>query len=311
MNNFAEESNNQSNNKSIQVQYRQRDSGKIIAETIFMEAGLRYLYENPLILKIFNLILNHAVICWLHSKWQDSKGSCKNIEKFAGKYKINLEEIELPISDYPNFNAFFSRRLRVGARDFKKPENILIAPADGKIIVYPDLGIINSIPVKGKHIAIAEILDNTKIANLYQNGSALVIRLSPSDYHRFHFIDDGFALNTRKIKGKYHSVNPIALATVPDIYCRNKRVLTEFHSNNSGHIIYIEVGAFCIGTIIQTFVPGKVYKGQEKGYFKYGGSTIILLFETGIIKFDKDLIIDSTNDLEIQVKAGDKIGKNC
>ncbi|MDY6897539.1 MAG: archaetidylserine decarboxylase, partial [Cyanobacteriota bacterium] len=236
--------------KSIQVRYRKRDSGAIITEVVLMEAGLRYLYENPLGLQIFNLVLNHAFICWLHSKWQDTSISRKNIVKFAYKYNIDLSEIELPIRQYSSFNAFFCRRLKAGSRNFNKSADILVSPADGKVLIYPNLGENTLLPVKGSYCTIAQILNCEKTTKFYQNGSALIIRLSPADYHRFHFIDNGIANKVREIKGKYHSVNPIALSAVPDIYCRNKRVITEFDADNFGCITYVEIGAFCIGTIV-------------------------------------------------------------
>jgi phosphatidylserine decarboxylase len=162
--------------------------------------------------------------------------------------------------------------------------------------------------VKGSTISIDLLLHSPIAAQLYDKGAALVLRLAPQDYHRFHFPDSGVAEPTRTIPGRYHSVNPIALARVPDVFCCNKRTVTDFQSRHFGPIAYIEIGAFRVGSIVQTYVPGEVTKGQEKGYFQFGGSTIIVLFAPDSIVFDADLMEDSAQGLEVAVKAGSHIG---
>lgn len=291
-----------------EVCYRDRQTGEVIAESIEMENTLRWFYENPFGLKIFERLLNNSIFCWLVGKWQDLPGSKKRIIDFVSKYNINLAEAELTLEEYASFNEFFSRRLKPDARPFVTEQNVLIAPADGKILVYPRLEQESLIPVKGGLISLQILLSCEATAKTYFGGDALVLRLAPYDYHRFHFIDDGEAGSVRNIKGRYHSVNPIALSKIPQLYCRNKRSVTSFASKHFGRIAYVEVGAFCVGTIIQTFTPGYLTKGQEKGYFRFGGSTIVLLFEPGTIRFDDDLIADSERGLEVQVRAGSRIG---
>ncbi|MEM9483923.1 MAG: phosphatidylserine decarboxylase, partial [Cyanobacteria bacterium P01_F01_bin.116] len=148
------------------------------------------------------------------------------------------------------------------------------------------------------------LLASAKLAQAYYGGSALIVRLTPYDYHRFHFPDAGIAHASRNIPGQYHSVNPIALAKIPTVFSLNKRAVTTFVSQNFGSIAYVEVGALTVGSIVQTYVPGRVDKGQEKGHFQYGGSTLVLLFEPEKITFDDDLMQDSAADIEVQVKAG-------
>lgn len=291
-----------------EIRYRDRQTGMIISETILMEDTLRCFYENPLGFEIFNRLLNNSFFCWFIGKWQDRPGNQKRIREFVAKYNIAIQEAELPLEKYSNFNQFFSRRLKLDARPFVTDPNVLTSPADGKIIVYPRLEQKSLIPVKGGLISIDVLLAGDASAKTYLGGSALVLRLAPYDYHRFHFIDDGLAGYVRNIPGRYHSVNPIALDKIPQLYCRNKRTFTEFISKHFGRIAYVEVGAFCVGTIIQTFAPGCVTRGQEKGVFRFGGSTVVLLFEAGTIRFDDDLIADSKQGLEVQVQAGSRIG---
>ena len=137
----------------------------------------------------------------------------------------------------------------------------------------------------------------------------MVLRLAPTDYHRFHFIDNGICDVSQKIKGDYYSVNPAALKKIPELFCKNKRELSLFHSQNFGDVLYIEVGATCVGSIIQTYFPKKnILKGSEKGYFKFGGSTIILFFEKEKVIFDSDLIEQTEKGYETKVMLGEKIG---
>ena len=292
-----------------EVSYRDRQTGKIVTEKIFAETTLRWLYESFWGFQVFNLLLNNYWFCWLYGKSQDLAPSRYKISDFARQYQINEAEIELPLSEYRSFNAFFSRRLKPTARTFSNNADVFCAPGDGKVLVYPQLTSETRIPVKGADLTLESLLNCKILAQTYSGGAALIVRLAPYDYHRFHFPDQGQAHPPRQIKGQYHSVNPIALAKVPDIFCRNTRAVTEFNSQNFGRIVYVEVGAITIGSIVQTYTPGMVAKGQEKGYFQYGGSTLILLFEPGAIAFDQDLIRDSQQHLEVRVLAGTQVGK--
>jgi phosphatidylserine decarboxylase len=292
-----------------EVCYRDRQTGEIVSEINFLEPTLRWLYEDSFGFKVFNYLLNNQFFCWFYGKFQDLPTSRSKISKFIIQYHLNPEEIELPLKSYWSFNAFFSRRLKPDARPFNPDPDVFCAPADGKVLVYPHLQAETRIPVKGSSISIESLLASEATAQNYRRGAALIVRLAPHDYHRFHFPDRGKANATRYIKGKYHSVNPIALAQVPNLYCYNKRSITEFSSEHFGQIAYIEVGAITIGSIVQTYNPGTVARGQEKGYFQYGGSTLVLLFEPGAIAFDRDLVRDSTNGIENHVLAGSQLGK--
>ena len=297
-----------SNITKTEVRYRDRKTQKIVTENIFAETTLRWLYEDYLGFKVFNYLLNNQVFCWLYGKSQDLPLTRRKIAKFVSQHQIDLKEIELPLESYPSFNAFFSRKLKPNARPFIPDSDIFCAPGDGKVLVYPQLTEHTRIPVKGASITLESLLASEVAAQTYYDGSALILRLAPYDYHRFHFPDKGKVSPARYISGQYHSVNPIALSKIPHIYCLNKRAITDFYSQNFGHIAYIEIGAITIGSIMQTHKPGIVTKGQEKGYFQYGGSTLVLLFEPGAIAFERDLIQDSAKNLEVSVLAGSQLG---
>ena len=288
------------------VRYRDRDTGKIVIENVLAETTLRWLYENWLGFQVFNHLLNNYLICWLYGKLQNLSFSRRKITDFVRQYQIEPTESEFPPENYPSFNAFFSRRLKPNARPFVGDTNIFCAPGDGKVLVYPQG--ITEIPIKGSYFSIESLLNGAIYPATYRGGAVLILRLAPYDYHRFHFGDRGRANSTKYINGQYHSVNPIALAKVPNVFSLNKRAVTEFESQNFGRIAYVEVGAITIGSIVQTYQPGTITKGQEKGYFQYGGSTVVLLFEPGKISFDADLIRDSQQNLEVRVLAGARLG---
>ena len=241
--------------------------------------------------------------------WQKNRFTKQGIRKFVDQYQINVNEIELPIDHYDNFNAFFTRKLKPDARSFTTDPMLLPCPSDGKVLVFPFLDPNTSVPVKGALTTPGKILGDSVDSRHYIGGSAAVIRLAPYDYHRFHFIDDGNAGITHEIAGNYHSVNPIAVGQIPDLFSINKRSITEIETVSLGRVACIEVGALNVGSIIQTYRPGTIIRGQEKGYFQFGGSTLVLLFSPNSILFDDDLLIDSSNGIEVQVSAGEPIGR--
>ena len=214
-----------------------------------------------------------------------------------------------PNDKYSSFNEFFIRALNPGARVIDKSKDILISPCDGKISAYENINLNDLVQIKGFTYSLKELLQDNEIYSLYNGGSALIFRLCPTDYHRFHFIDDGVCSDTTKIKGHYYSVNPIALKGVNKLFCQNKREWSVLHSENFDDVIYVEVGATCVGSIIQNYNPNvKISKGDEKGYFKFGGSTVILFFKKDAVKIHEDLLAQTQLGFETSVLLGEKIG---
>ncbi|MGL4854629.1 MAG: archaetidylserine decarboxylase, partial [Lentisphaeria bacterium] len=180
-------------------------------------------------------------------------------------------------------------------------ENELCSPADGRILVYPNVNENTLFPVKGAESRLADLCGE-KMDN-FIGGDVAVVRLCPADYHRFHFPCDGKIIKHYKVKGQYHSVNPVALKEIDNVFVRNKREVTILESK-FGKIGYIEVGAFGVAGIEQTYSTVEVNKMDEKGYFKFGGSTVVLLFEPGRIEFCQDLLDKSSDGIEVLVKVG-------
>ena len=293
------------------VRYRNRRTGQISTEQVPAERGLRFFYESPVGRLLRGPIFGNRVLSRLLGWRQDRPWSRAQIRPFVERFGIDLDEVELPVDQYPTFNAFFARRLKPGARPFAADPDTLCCLADGKALVFPELADGVEFPIKGASVTPASLLASGADAAPFAGGSALVVRLAPPDYHRFHFPDDGRAAAARLVPGRCHSVNPIALRRVPDLFGQNRRTVTRIDTAHFGPVAYVEVGAFAVASIVQTFAPGPVARGQEKGHFQFGGSTLALLFAPGAVRFDGDLVRDSVAGLETQVRAGERVGIQC
>jgi len=290
---------------SAPIKYIERSTGQEKTEQIMGEYWLRWLYNNPVgKLSLYGIIKRKFVSDWYGSK-MDSPESADKIADFVKDYNINLSEAKK--QDFSSFNDFFTRELKPNARKIDINKNVLISPADGKVFAYQNIGKQDFI-VKGYKFDIPKFLNDTALAKKYEDGSLIIVRLCPTDYHRFHFPTDGTVINTKKIEGPLFSVSPIALREKIEIICRNKREYTILKTKKFGDIIFAEVGATMVGGIVQTFKDKQVFKAEEKGYFKFGGSSIVLIFEKDKIKIDADLIENTIEQIETEIKMGERVG---
>jgi phosphatidylserine decarboxylase len=193
------------------------------------------------------------------------------------------------------------------ARPFDKDPGMLVSPADGRVLVFPILDNHTFTPVKGRFFDIRNMLP--EYADRFTNGALAVVRLCPADYHRYHFPCAGNITEYRCLDGALHSVNPIALKRGPDVFGENKRCYTLIDSNTAGTVCFMEIGAFGVGGIVNTRSSGRVEKMEEKGYFKFGGSTIVLLFEPDRIRFCADLVRNSAGGRETLIKVGQPLAE--
>ena len=235
----------------------------------------------------------------------DKPSSVSKIAPFIKKYHINLSDFQK--KEYTSFNDFFTRKLKPGARKIDTNKNVVISPGDGKIQAWENIGYQYFI-VKGYRMNLHNFLQNDSLAHVYTNGSLVLLRLCPYDYHRFHFPLSGMLSPVVKIKGDYYSVNPIALRQDIRIFCENKREYQIISSKKFGPVLMSEISATFVGSIIQTHRGDTAAKGEEAGYFKFGGSSIILLFKKGKVNIDSDLLRNTRNHLETQVRMGEHIG---
>ena len=283
------------------IEYVERTSGKRIVESVMGDGALRFAYETLLGRTLWTVLFGSKLpSAWLGRRY-DSPKSKKDIAALASIPGCLPDEAEKPLAEYGSFNEFFTRRLKPGARPVGDG---LVSPADGRLRLYLGADADTPFPLKGATRSLRTVFDESAPAGTYD---VAVIRLAPVDYHRFHFPCDCLTAEPAQVlPGMYHSVNPIALARYPDVYADNERQIVKC-LGAFGDFWLVDVGAFGVGTIVQTYSGERHAKGEEKGYFKFGGSTVILVVRAGKVTFDPDLVANSAAGLETQVRCCERI----
>lgn len=287
------------------IEYIERATGKVKIEKVAKEGWLYWLYNNPVGELSLNAIVKRKFVSEWYGERMDSPDSKGKIAGFVKEYNIDLSISEK--QEFYSFNDFFTRKLKANARKIDTNKNVLISPADGKLLAYSNIENQDFI-VKGYRFNIYEYLQNDSLADLYKDGGLIIVRLCPTDYHRYHFPVKGTVIYEQNINGDYYSVSPIALKKKIEILCQNKREYSEIKTNGFGNIIMSEVGATMVGSMVKTYNNNNIEKAEEKGYFKFGGSTVILFFKKNQIVMDKDLLLNTKNGLETELVMGNKIG---
>jgi len=248
----------------------------------------------------------------LYGAFQDLTISQKKIAPFIKNFNIPMQDY-LPEkgrnneSPYSSFNNFFIRRFKTGIREFVKNENEMAAFSEARYFGYTSVHDNEEVPVKGHYLKPKELLANVSWETTFHDGPLLLARLCPVDYHRFHYPDDGVILDDYRVSGVLHSVNPLALKAKQDILITNERHVTIIETKNFGKLAFIEVGAICVGKIVQSspLLKGKAIKrGDEKGYFLFGGSTVIVIGEKNKWKPSQDILDYTKKGLETYIHLG-------
>ena len=288
-----------------------RETGCLEEEAVFEKGFMDLFYGTAPGRLMTRALLSRRTFSRIYGRLQKRPGSARRIRPFIEKYNINIEELERPPEYYRNFNDFFKRKLKPGARPVKKDRGTLISPADGRLLAYKlkkDL----LLPVKGLEFHVGELLGGYEAADPWLDGTCLKIRLAPSDYHRFCYIDSGFHGPATHVNGRLHSVSPLALGHQLKILHGNDREYMVLDTDNFGRVAHVDIGAMAVGRIHQHFRQGGEFsKGEEKGYFEFGGSTIILLFEPGRIVIDEDILEYSEKGIEALVRYGSQVGRKA
>jgi phosphatidylserine decarboxylase len=283
------------------IEYIDRATGETVAESVMGDKALRFAYETLLGRTLWPVLFGSKLVSALMGRRYDSPRSRKDIPKLAAIPGCRADEAEKPLADYASFNDFFTRRLKPGARPVGDG---VVSPADGRLMLYIAADADHPFPLKGATRTLRTVFDGDAPDGLYD---IAVVRLAPVDYHRFHF---PCACRTpdppRVVPGKYHSVNPIALLRYPDVYADNERQIVACDAD-FGRFWLVDVGAFGVGTIVQTYSGDTHAKGDEKGYFQFGGSTVILVTRAGALAFDEDIVRNSSAGLETRVRCGEHI----
>ncbi|OAQ75427.1 phosphatidylserine decarboxylase [Purpureocillium lilacinum] len=302
---------------SANILVQDRITGQINEEkmSVYVRLGIRLLYkglksremENKRIRKMLkNLSIKQG-------RKFDDPASKDEIEKFIDFHGLDMSEVLLPIDEFKNFNEFFYRALKPGARPCSAPHNpkIIVSPADCRSVVFNQMTLATKIWVKGREFNVKRLLGDAYPADAarYENGALGIFRLAPQDYHRFHIPVDGVMGKPKTIAGEYYTVNPMAIRSALDVYGENVRVIVPIDSVEHGRVMVICVGAMMVGSTVITRNEGdQVKRAEELGYFKFGGSTVLLLFESGKMRFDDDLVDNSNSALETLIRVGMSIG---
>lgn len=296
---------------SIQtIYYFNRYTDKIETEAIYGENFLKWAYTHPLGSICTSQVAKKAWFSRLYGWRMNLPSSKKKILPFIHKYNVDLSECRKKWDEFTSFNDFFTRELKPGIRSIDPNPKSVIFPADGRHLGFQNLSKVDAIFVKGQKFDLISLLGSRALAHFYKDGTLVLSRLCPVDYHRFHFPVAGTPSFPSLINGPLDSVNPIALSKNVRILFQNRRSLTIIETERFGKVAMVEIGAMCVGSILQTFAPKKLHaKGAEKGYFRFGGSTTLLLFEKNKVKLADDLVHHSCEQREIFAYMGDSLGK--
>ncbi len=286
------------------IKYIDRDTGKTLTEKTPAAFWLNWLYVNPVGELSLEALIKRKIVSEWYGRQMDKPSSAKKIPGFVKQYNIDLSIAE--DTGFHTFNEFFIRKLKPEARLVDTNSMVTVSPADGKILVWSNISEQDFV-VKGVKFNLKSFIQNDSLALTYNDGSMMLFRLCPSDYHRFHFPVSGKIIETKKIAGDYYSVSPLAIKKRARIFCSNKREWTLIKTERFGNVLMSEVGATMVGSIVQTYYGDTAVKGMEKGYFKFGGSSIVLLFQRGSIKIDDDLLKNSSLNMETSVHYGEHV----
>ena len=293
------------------VAFFNRHTGRIETEAVYGEGFLRLAYETALGRLALHALVKRAAFSRWYGHRMDSPRSRAKIMPFIERYGVDPREFERSPGEFTSFNDFFARKLVPEARPVDARDTIVVLPADGRHLVIPEASACRDFFVKGQRFDVKALLGgDAELASRFAAGSVLISRLCPVDYHRFHFPFGGTPGEPRLVNGPLFSVSPIALRVRPAILWENKRLITVLKTASLGDVLLLEIGATNVGSVVQTFTPGQpVAKGAEKGFFRFGGSTVITIFEPGRARFASDLLEHSAAGREVYARMGEVAGE--
>ncbi|CAO2195951.1 unnamed protein product [Urochloa humidicola] len=295
-----------------------RRTKRIVEEVIDgkIVLSMRALYQSKVGLTLINTGVKDILknLSEKQGKKMNSPDSAKDIPKFLELFKdqINMDEVKDPIESFKTFNEFFIRGLKPGARPiaYGDQDGIATCAADSRLMAFSSVDESTRLWIKGRKFSIEGLLGTSAHSNALSNGSLVIFRLAPQDYHRFHVPVSGTVEKFVEIPGCLYTVNPIAVnSKYCNVFTENKRVISIISTSEFGKVAFVAIGATMVGSI--TFLKSEgdyVQKGDEFGYFSFGGSTVICVFEKDSIQFDADLVANSERSLETLVSVGMTLG---
>lgn len=267
--------------------------------------------QNILLKKLYGTVCGRVILKALTAPavskaagaFMDSRLSVPLIKRFIKSSGIDTSQYVM--KKFRSYNEFFTRRVKRGMRPIDRMPSHFICPCDSKLTVYK-IGKSSVFRIKGSRYRVSDLIQNDFLAKRYEGGYCMIFRLEVDDYHRYCYIDSGTKTENTFINGELHTVNPIALEHY-NIYKRNCREYTVLHTENFGDVVQVEVGAMMVGRIVNRHGAAEVVRGEEKGKFEFGGSTIVLLVQEDMIRIDDDILRNSAENIETVVKYGEKV----
>jgi phosphatidylserine decarboxylase len=280
------------------------EGSRLVPEINHSWNSLTFLYQARLG-KIARKFLCTRWVAKIIARYMTSSLSRGRIQPFIKKYRLTMGDYAVPVGGYTSFNDFFIRKLKPLARIIDSNLNHVISPVDGKLYVIPHIQTDSIFYIKQQPFNLETFLDNQQLANHFANGTMMIFRLAPYDYHRIHFPVDGVPSRAKVIHGSFESVNPAAILAGAQPLLHNERHLILIETQQWGSVALVCVGALMVGSIVSTYQPGKLYhKGDECGYFAFGGSTVVLLFGQDAIQPIRHFTEHSLQGFETAVKMG-------
>ncbi|ANB14282.1 phosphatidylserine decarboxylase 2 [Sugiyamaella lignohabitans] len=302
---------------SANILVQDRVTGFIMEEkmSVYVRVGIRLLYKglssSRMETKRIRSLLRSLSI--KQGVKFDSPSSVSSIVPFIKFHNLDMSESLEPVENFKTFNEFFYRKLKPGVRTLDSPnsDHVAVSPADCRATVFPTVSKAQEVWIKGRPFSVSRLLGDQypEYVDRFTEGALAIFRLAPQDYHRFHSPVTGILGEPKLIAGEYYTVNPMAIRSALDVFGENVRVLVPIQSEEFGSVMVIAVGAMMVGSTVITAKPGeKINRMDELGYFQFGGSTLVVLFEPGAIVFDRDLEENSFQPLETLVTVGMSVG---
>ncbi len=297
-----------------EIKYFNRMTGKNEIEKVYGDKFIKFLYCSDLG-KALGGVFTNKYFSELYGAYQDLSVSHKKVRPFIEKFNINMDDYEPgtrealdPRDSYSTFNEFFIRKFKMGKRPFVSESNRMAAFAEARYVGFDAIDEKSVYPVKGQYLLAKDLIANDQVAKIFEGGPLLIARLCPVDYHRYHYPDNGSVIDNFRVAGAYDSVNPFALKFKNQIFIKNERHVSILQTENFGKLAYIEVGAICVGKIVQSHRWNKPFvRGEEKGYFLFGGSTVVVVGEKGAWKPSADITKNTANGIETYLHIGQEV----
>lgn len=290
------------------IEFYNRETGEVETESVYGEGFLRWAYGNPLgRLTVALAVKRLWFSCWYGWRMDRPKSRGK-VQPFIDDYAVDASTFADTVDSYGSFNQFFYRKLKPEARPVDQGQGLAVFPADGRHLAVQNVDDTDQFYIKGQRFDLAAFLGDADLAKEFEGGSALISRLCPVDYHRYHFPVSGEAGPSVILPGSLRSVSPLALRRRLSIFWENRRARTLVESPEFGKVVVMEVGATCVGGMHPTYQPGAIEKGDEKGYFSFGGSCVTTVFQKGAIQYDADLLEQAAAGREVYAKMGERCG---